>query len=943
MKNIYVACFLSFALASSLFAFSQSGNVLSLDGANSYMSVADHADLDVAPGQTKTITCWIKTTSTATARIVAKRSGSSTLNPSTAGTTGTGYELWMGNGTNVGKIAGNAAAWNTTTSAATTFSTTGYNAGAANDGSWHHLAAVFDNASANKTVTFYLDGGAPNFRTGTFSNTYDFSTGVAFIVGAATNLTNFFNGQIDDVRFWNVAMTQAEVQADMTTVITGPATALLAAWNFENVTGPTVPDVSGHNHPGTLNGNASVVPVVSNMQYTGMSLLQTELPVGKGDADQRILAVNVTTTGTANPISLTSLSFTMNGTTSPADVSGIKIYYTGASNRFATTTQFATATPQSGTITATGSQALASGNNYFWIAYDVASGATENNVLDATCESITVSGTAYNFSSPNNSVAGSRTVFLTNKLLFSSGDYGSSNYRIPAVITAADGSLVTVTDKRWSGPGDLAAKIDPVVRRSTDGGQTWSAPLTIANFGGPNGAGDAALVLDKTKNPGMLLCLFAANQGFGASTPGNPIRIQYSKSTDNGITWSVPTDITDQVYGSGCSNPLTQGWYGAFVASGRMHQLRSGRIAGVLAVRQTSGGTIDNFMLYSDDGGTSWSVSPGIAAAGQANEAKIVELNNGNLMMSTRRPGARLISFSTDGGLTWGAATVQNQLVEPGCDGDFIRYSSTLDGAPQNVLLHSIPNNSSTRKNVSVFVSNDEGANWSPLKTIYPQASAYSSLMVLPDGTVGVYYECGEYETYQMYFARFSVSQLLVPLPVKLTGFATSCTHKGVLLNWETVQETNADFFEIQSSADGTNWTRLTTVAARGNSNAPLQYSYNDEKAQGKFYRLKMVDRDGKFIFSSVCVANCGAKNWKASVYPNPVKDKFELAVTGLQKNNLEIEIVNAQGQKVWQERVSINTTSGKTSIPAATLSKGLYYIKINDAGSQQIIPLIKQ
>ena len=58
--------------------------------------------------------------------------------------------------------------------------------------------------------------------------------------------------------------------------------------------------------------------------------------------------------------------------------------------------------------------------------------------------------------------------------------------------------MVTVTDKRWNGAGDLAAKIDPVVRRSTDNGKTWSAPLTIANFGGPNGAGDAALVLDKT-------------------------------------------------------------------------------------------------------------------------------------------------------------------------------------------------------------------------------------------------------------------------------------------------------------------------------------------------------------------------------------------------------------------------------------------------------------
>ena len=111
MKKIYVACFLAFAIGGSLSGFSQSGKVLSLDGVGSYMSAADHADLDIAPGQTKTITCWIKTTSTATSRIFAKRGSTNTLNPSTPGTNGTGYEVFMGNGANAGKIGGNASAW----------------------------------------------------------------------------------------------------------------------------------------------------------------------------------------------------------------------------------------------------------------------------------------------------------------------------------------------------------------------------------------------------------------------------------------------------------------------------------------------------------------------------------------------------------------------------------------------------------------------------------------------------------------------------------------------------------------------------------------------------------------------------------------------------------------------------------------------------------------
>jgi hypothetical protein len=1166
VKKNLLTCFLFFALGCSSHAFSQSGNVLNLDGVNAYMSVADHADLDIAPGQTKTITCWIKTTSVATSRLLAKRGNANTLDPSAPGLNGTGYEVFMGNGANAGKIGGNASAWDNTAATSQPFSTTSYSSSSTNDGIWHHLAVVFDNASANKTVTFYVDGANPVVRAGTFSNDYDFSTAVSFVIGAAANATNFFGGQIDDVRVWNVAMSQAQVQAEMTTIVNGPATNLLAAWDFENVVAPTVPDISGNNHPGTLNGNAKIVsgsltnkilaldgtagtymsaidhedldinsgesytisckiktsttianprilakrtgttgtaagyefissgigqfganlrsvPVsagpafstatinnnqwhhiamvvdqaagnsriyvdgvldktsstwatpqdfsnavnlyvgadatashgnrwtgqiddiriwnkamtalevvadgntvisgatanlmacwdfegtggnmvpdvsgnnhpgtlngnavvltVSNtMTYQATTLTQTELPVGKGDADQRIIAVNVTTTGSINPISLTSLRFSMNGTSNLADISNVKIYYTGASNRFATTTQFASATPQAGTITVNGSQTLGSGNNYFWIAYDVTAGATENNVLDATCEGITVDGTAYNFSSPNNTAAGSRPIFLTHTLVFSGGDYGSANYRIPAIVTAADGSLVTVTDKRWNHAGDLRATIDPVVRRSTDNGKTWSAPVTIANFGGPNGAGDAALVLDKLKNPGTILSVFAAEQGFGASTPANPIRIQYSKSTDNGISWTAPADITDQVYGAGCSDPVRQAWYGAFLASGQMHQLRNGRIVGVLAVRQTSGTAIDNFMLYSDDGGTTWSVSPGIAAAGQADEAKIVQLNNGNLMVSTRRAGARRISISTDGGMTWGLATVQNQLVEPGCNGDFIRYSSTLDGAPQNVLLHSIPNHSSTRRNVSVFVSKDEGANWSLLKTIYPQASAYSGLTVLSDGTVGVYYECGEYETYQMYFARFSAPQLLFPMPVKLTEFAAACTGEVVQLSWQTAQEINADFYEVQASTDGTTWNKAGTVVAKGNSNEPLQYTYRDAPQQGKFYRLKMVDRDGTFAFSKVVVADCSSKTWSAAVYPNPTKGNVELTWRGQQKMNVPIEMTNTQGQRVWQGQLNISMANGKASLPFQQLPNGLYYLKINAGGEQQIIPVVKQ
>jgi hypothetical protein len=188
--------------------------------------------------------------------------------------------------------------------------------------------------------------------------------------------------------------------------------------------------------------------------------------------------------------------------------------------------------------------------------------------------------------------------------------------------------------------------------------------------------------------------------------------------------------------------------------------LRDGKIVAAIAVREDVSGTekINNYMITSADGGTTWTTNSGIAEIG-GDEAKVVELNNGNIMMSIRNAGTRRFNISTDKGLTWGTAYNQAGITDPNCDGDFIRYTSTLDGYDKNRLLHTIPF-AGNRSNVSVLMSTDEGTTWPVRKTIFSGASAYSSLTVLPDGTMGIYYENGENSTYQMYFVRFSLKWL---------------------------------------------------------------------------------------------------------------------------------------------------------------------------------------
>lgn len=353
-------------------------------------------------------------------------------------------------------------------------------------------------------------------------------------------------------------------------------------------------------------------------------------------------------------------------------------------------------------------------------------------------------------------------------LLFKPGDAGSKFYRIPALITAADGSLVAIADKRWERMNDLPSHIDVVARRSTDMGKTWSEIITIAGGNTDTGYGDAAIVMDK--KTGKLLCIMASGNGLWQSNKDDYQHINICTSSDNGLTWSAPRDITDQIYGPQCADSVRSKWYGAFAASGRALQLRDGRILFVIATRTTPdwGGKLSNYVCYSDDGGETWNVSrnPG---DDNGDEAKLVELEDGKLLMSIRNrdKGKRKFSYSTDRGETWSAPVLQADIDEPACNGDIIRYASVTDGDEQNILLHSIPNDSLIRQNVSVLVSYDEGKTWPVRRTLEEKLSAYSSLTVLPDGTIGMLIEEGKWDAnlpgedaFNIWFVRFSLDWL---------------------------------------------------------------------------------------------------------------------------------------------------------------------------------------
>ena len=372
----------------------------------------------------------------------------------------------------------------------------------------------------------------------------------------------------------------------------------------------------------------------------------------------------------------------------------------------------------------------------------------------------------------NNITYGSNTVIYPSNYMSKASNMVFSNmkgwnYRIPALLTLPNGDILAFADKRYGGAGDLPNQIEVYVRKSTNNGTNFNAEkrITPQSTSKKDGHGDTAVVLDK--KTGHILALVAAGNGFLASTPQDPIRIKVIRSKDNGESWSEPIDITSQVYGDGCKDPTRRYWYAAFVSSGNGLQMRNGRIMFIINVREgssTSAISFRNYALYSDDGGYKWKVSRGSPKNPRGgNEAKVVELNDGSLLMHIRWTPNRLQSRSYDYGETWTDATVIESLPASSSNGDLIVYTSTKNGYDKDRLITLVDSRAWDGKQsgypgVPVFyVSYDEGMTWTNKRTLYSSAAGYSSLAILKDGSIGILAELGNSWNGPIYFLKTSI------------------------------------------------------------------------------------------------------------------------------------------------------------------------------------------
>lgn len=366
---------------------------------------------------------------------------------------------------------------------------------------------------------------------------------------------------------------------------------------------------------------------------------------------------------------------------------------------------------------------------------------------------------------------------------------GATNYfRIPALAQTKDGTLIAVTDLRYGHTADIGKfgpngewgqdshihRVDIIVKRSTDNGLTWDNSSTKITNAPDNpvqyGYGDAAIVADRESDNVLIICAHGDTR-YGHYKAGNAntrLKVVKLRSSDGGKTFTSPEEITTSIYS------LNGNWGTLFFSSGKIMQSRRikkdnyYRIYTALLVKKTSEAPFGNAVLYSDDFGETWQVlgDTTVSPISNGDEAKVEELPDGRVMLSSRTANGRLFNIFTythEGTASghWESAQTAPLGTERGTNGEIciIKVRKTDTKAPVYLALQSIPLSSkphpksgepNIRMNVGIYwrvIEENIGLSaladstkWKKYQ-VFTGESGYSTMVMQQDHRIGFLYE----------------------------------------------------------------------------------------------------------------------------------------------------------------------------------------------------------